>query len=64
MNATALAASVARTWDTSIVPQLVEYIRIPAKSPHFDPAWEANGHIERVIRLAEVVGARSSRCAA
>ncbi len=53
MNATALAASVARTWDTSIVPQLVEYIRIPAKSPHFDPAWEANGHIERVIRLAE-----------
>jgi acetylornithine deacetylase/succinyl-diaminopimelate desuccinylase-like protein len=35
------------------VPQLVEYIRIPAKSPHFDPRWEANGHIERVIRLAE-----------
>ena len=37
MNTSALAASVARTWDTSIVPQLVEYIRIPAKSPHFDP---------------------------
>jgi len=53
MNSSALAASVARTWDTSIVPQLVEYIRIPAKSPHFDPRWEANGHIERVIRLAE-----------
>jgi len=36
MNTTALAASVARSWDASIVPQLVEYIRIPAKSPHFD----------------------------
>jgi acetylornithine deacetylase/succinyl-diaminopimelate desuccinylase-like protein len=53
MNTTALAASVARTWDTSIVPQLVEYIRIPAKSPHFDPLWENNGHIEKAIRLAE-----------
>ena len=53
MNSSALAATVARTWDASIVPQLVEYIRIPAKSPHFDPRWEANGHIERVIRLAE-----------
>ena len=50
---TTLAAAVSRTWDESIVPQLVEYIRIPAKSPHFDPQWEANGHIERVVRLAE-----------
>ena len=53
MNTSALAAFVARTWDVSILPQLVEYIRIPAKSPHFDPQWEANGHIERAIRLAE-----------
>ncbi len=53
MNTTALAASVARTWDGSIVPQLVEYIRIPAKSPHFDPQWEKHGHIEKVVRLAE-----------
>jgi len=53
MTTSALAASVARTWDGSIVPQLVEYIRIPAKSPHFDPQWEEHGHIEKVIRLAE-----------
>ncbi len=50
---TQLADTIARNWDDSIVPQLVEYIRIPAKSPHFDPQWEAHGHIERVIRLAE-----------
>ena len=53
MDSSALTASVGRTWDASIVPQLVEYIRIPAKSPHFDPHWEEHGHIERVIRLAE-----------
>jgi len=44
---------IARQWDRDIVPRLIEYIRIPAKSPHFDPAWASNGHIERVIRLAE-----------
>ena len=53
MNASTLAAAVARHWNESIVPRLVEYIRVPAKSPHFDPRWEANGHIEKVIGLAE-----------
>jgi acetylornithine deacetylase/succinyl-diaminopimelate desuccinylase-like protein len=50
---TNLANAISTHWTESIVPQLVEYIRIPAKSPHFDPQWEAHGHIERVIRLAE-----------
>ena len=52
MTTTALAATVARHWDTEIVAQLVDYIRIPAKSPHFDPQWEAHGHIDHVIRDA------------
>ena len=43
---------IARQWNDDIVPRLVEYVRIPAKSPHFDPQWEANGHIERVTQLA------------
>ena len=60
MNHLALASAIARHWDTSIVPQLVEYVRIPAKSPHFDPHWEANGHIEKVIRLAEAWVRRQS----
>jgi acetylornithine deacetylase/succinyl-diaminopimelate desuccinylase-like protein len=47
------AERIARQWDDDIVPKLVDYVRIPAKSPHFDPAWQANGHIERVIALAE-----------
>ena len=53
VSAAPLAARVERQWDADIVPQLVDYIRIPAKSPHFDAQWAQNGHIERAIRQAE-----------
>ncbi len=53
MTSATLAAAIAHHWDEEIVPQLVDYVAIPAKSPHFDPQWEANGHIERVIGLAD-----------
>ena len=53
MPSAALIDRISRHWDAEIVPQLIDYVRIPAKSPHFDPAWEANGHIESVISLAE-----------
>jgi acetylornithine deacetylase/succinyl-diaminopimelate desuccinylase-like protein len=53
MPIAASADRIAEQWDREIVPRLVEYIRIPAKSPHFDRDWQAHGHIERVIRLAE-----------
>ncbi len=39
-------------WDDAIVPSLVEYIRIPAKSPHFDPEWAKSGHIDAAVELA------------
>ena len=39
-------------WDKEIVPNLMRYIEIPAKSPGFDPDWEKNGHIEKVMRDA------------
>src|SRR5260221_1402536 len=44
---------IAEFWDDAIVPSLAEYIKIPAKSPHFDKAWEKNGHIEAAVTLAE-----------
>ncbi len=44
--------STSRFWDASIVPALIDYIRIPAKSPHFDSAWAANGHIDAAVTLA------------
>ncbi|MGZ8218221.1 M20/M25/M40 family metallo-hydrolase [Methylomagnum sp.] len=47
-----LRAAIDPFWDQDIIPALVEYIKIPNKSPHFDPDWEANGHMEAVRRLA------------
>ena len=48
-----LRSFVAQKWDADIVPRLVEYIRIPCKSPHFDPDWQAHGHIDAAVALAE-----------
>jgi len=47
-----LESLISRQWDEDIVPQLVEYVRIPAKSPHFDPKWREHGHIEAAVRQA------------
>jgi len=51
MDAKQLAAVVNRSWDESIVATLMDYIRIPNKSPIFDPDWEAHGHMERAVQL-------------
>src|SRR5438477_5246343 len=53
MTAAAASSRIAEFWDQAIVPTLVEYIRIPAKSPHFDEEWRAHGHIEAAVGLAE-----------
>jgi acetylornithine deacetylase/succinyl-diaminopimelate desuccinylase-like protein len=53
LDATALEEFVSLKWDDDIVPRLVEYIRIPCKSPHFDPDWAKHGHIDAAVALAE-----------
>ncbi len=40
-------------WGDEIVPTLVEYIKIPNKSPAFDPDWAAHGYMEDAVRLFE-----------
>lgn len=40
-------------WDDEIVPQLVEYIRIPNKSPMFDSDWAAHGYMDDAVKLME-----------
>jgi len=45
-------SQVTHAWDSDIVPQLTDYIRIPAKSPAFDAEWAAHGHIDTVVRNA------------
>lgn len=36
-------------WMDSIVPELVEYIKIPNKSPHFDADWLKHGYMEDAV---------------
>lgn len=48
----ALQEAVNRYWDESVMPSLMDYIRIPCKSPHFDPDWQANGLLEQAVALA------------
>ncbi|MEJ7596508.1 MAG: M20/M25/M40 family metallo-hydrolase, partial [Kofleriaceae bacterium] len=35
----------------SIVPTLVDYIKIPNKSAMFDPQWHENGHMKKAVDL-------------
>lgn len=42
---------LAQQWDNDIIPQLENYIRIPAKSPLFDQHWQANGFINEAMQL-------------
>jgi acetylornithine deacetylase/succinyl-diaminopimelate desuccinylase-like protein len=40
-------------WGDEIVPALVEYIKIPNKSPAFDPDWAAHGYMDEAVSLFE-----------
>ena len=47
------AAFVNDQWDSSIIPELCDYIKIPNKSPAFDPDWEQHGHMESAVQQLE-----------
>jgi acetylornithine deacetylase/succinyl-diaminopimelate desuccinylase-like protein len=51
MDVQLLTTGIARTWDQSILDRLIAYIRIPNKSPMFDPEWERHGHMQAAIEL-------------
>lgn len=44
---------VDQCWADEIVPTLVEYIKIPNKSPSFDPDWAAHGYMDEAVALFE-----------
>src|SRR5215472_16409053 len=48
-----LAAFIDKLWDAEVVPTLVDYIRIPNKSPSFDADWAAHGHMDKVVAMFE-----------
>ena len=53
MDSEQLGKFVDELWDDSIVPTLEEYIRIPNKSPAFEPDWERLGHMRAAVEHLE-----------
>ena len=53
MNKEKLQKDIDSFWDNEILPTLIEYIKIPNKSPAFDSNWEKAGHMEKVLQLAK-----------
>ncbi len=51
MDLKRLTSSIGKTWNESIVDRLIAYVRIPNKSPQFEPDWERNGHMEAAVKL-------------
>ena len=52
MDAAKVQSFVNQAWDDSIIPQLVEYIKIPNKSPNFDADWAKHGYMDQAVELA------------
>lgn len=50
MNQRSMQQFIDEKWLDEIVPELVEYIAIPNKSPHFDPDWERHGYMEDAVQ--------------
>src|SRR5256885_6415764 len=40
-------------WEDSILPSITEYIRIPNKSPAYDPGWMEHGYMDDAVTLME-----------
>ena len=51
MDLERLQSRIVRTWDDSILERLIAYVRIPNKSPMFDPQWERHGYMEAAVQL-------------
>ncbi len=47
MDNARISSFIGELWDAEIVPQLVDYIRIPNKSPMFDAQWAEHGYMDR-----------------
>ncbi|EKU25511.1 M20 family metallopeptidase [Xanthomonas graminis] len=53
MDSARIDRFLSEKWDDDIVPQLVDYIRIPNKSPMFDADWVAHGYMDDAVKLME-----------
>jgi len=46
-----LLKEIQHTWREEIIPRLSDYIKIPNKSPAFDPHWKSNGYMHKAMNL-------------
>ena len=46
-----LSVHVGDVWQRSILPTLCDFVRIPNKSPLFDPEWEGHGYMDKAVGL-------------
>src|SRR5689334_7358488 len=53
MDSQKLRAFSETFWEDSIVPSITEYVRIPNKSPAYDPQWVEHGYMEDAVKLME-----------
>jgi acetylornithine deacetylase/succinyl-diaminopimelate desuccinylase-like protein len=53
MDTRALETFTDALWEDAIVPALTDYIKIPNKSPAFDPEWQAHGYMRDAVALME-----------
>lgn len=53
MDQAKLQKFVDGTWDDEIVPTLFDYIKIPNKSPSFDPDWAKHGFMDEAVSMFE-----------
>jgi acetylornithine deacetylase/succinyl-diaminopimelate desuccinylase-like protein len=53
MDTARLSKLIGETWDDEVVPTLVEYIKVPNKSPAFDPKWAEHGYMDEAVRMFE-----------
>jgi acetylornithine deacetylase/succinyl-diaminopimelate desuccinylase-like protein len=51
MDFSKVTAFMEGIWDDEIIPTLSDYIRIPNKSPAFDPDWESHGYMDQVVEM-------------
>jgi acetylornithine deacetylase/succinyl-diaminopimelate desuccinylase-like protein len=52
MNLADLRNFVDQRWDRELIPRLVDYVKVPAKSPAFDASWSEHGHLQAVVKAA------------
>ena len=49
MDQTAAKAFIDGLWDAEVIPELMRYIAIPNKSPHYDADWRAHGYMDAAV---------------